>query len=170
MDLFNKAIDRLLSHEGGFTNDARDTGNWTSGKVGMGVCRGTKYGISAASFPDIDIANLTREEAKAIYRQRYWDAVSDVSDAVRFQMLDAGVNHGTWRAIKLLQKSIGATADGVWGPASAAKSAATDNNDILLSFLAHRLIFMTECRTWTTYAKGWARRIGVNLLYAAEDN
>jgi len=167
---FDTAIDRLLSHEGGFTADPRDPGNWTGGKCGKGELRGTKFGISAASFPDVDIVNLTRDEAAAIYRARYWEAVTGVSDAVRYQMLDAGVNHGTHRAIKLLQQAVGADPDGVWGPASAAAAARTDNNDILLRFLAHRLIFMTNCRVWPTYGRGWARRIGTNLLYAADDN
>jgi len=170
MSLFNKTIDRLLGNEGGFTDDPRDPGNWTGGKSGVGECKGTKFGISAASFPDVDIKNLTRPAAIALYRARYWEAVTDVSDAVRYQMLDASVNHGTHRAIKLLQKAIGSTPDGVWGPQSAAKAAATDNNDILLRFLGHRLIFMTDCHIWPTYGKGWSRRIGANLLFAAEDN
>jgi len=167
---FNIAIDRLLAHEGGFTLDANDPGNWTGGKVGKGRLKGTKFGISAASFPHVDIRNLTRGEAKGIYQRQYWDAVTGVSDAVRFQMLDAGVNHGTHRAIKFLQKAVGTKADGAWGPASERAAAAMDNNDILLRFLGHRLIFMTDITIWTTYGRGWARRIGTNLLYAAEDN
>ena len=168
--LFDKVIDRVLAHESGFTDDPRDPGNWTGGDVNSGELKGTKFGISAASLPDVDIRNLTREEAKDIYRHRYWDAVSDVSDAVRFQMLDAGVNHGTHRAIRLLQSAIGTRPDGLWGPASAAAARSMDNNDILLRFLGERLIFMTNCHIWETYGKGWARRIGTNLRFAAEDN
>jgi len=167
---FDKAIDRLLAHEGGFTDDPRDPGNWTGGRCGVGELKGTKFGISAASFPDVDIKNLTRAGAKELYRRRYWNAVQDVSDAVRYQMLDAGVNHGTHRAIKLLQKAVRVRPDGAWGPMSAAAAAAADNNDILLRFIGHRLIFMTNIDIWNTYSKGWARRIGTNLLYAADDN
>jgi len=167
---FDAAIDRLLSHEGGYTNDSRDPGNWTGGAIGVGKLKGTKFGVSAASFPDVDIRNLTREQAKKIYRRKFWEAVKDVSNAVRYQMLDAGVHHGTHRAIKLLQEAVGAKADGAWGPISASHAAATDNNDILLRFLAHRLIFMSDLRIWITYGRGWARRIGTNLLYAADDN
>jgi len=167
---FDTAIDRLLSHEGGFTIDADDPGNWTGGRLNVGELKGTNFGISAASFPDIDIRNLTREEAKEIYRRKYWNAVTDVSDAVRFQMLDAGVNHGTHRAITFLQRAVGVKPDGAWGPMSAAAASRMDNNDILLKFLGYRLIFMTDCNIWPTYGKGWARRIGTNLLYAADDN
>ena len=169
-DLFDKVIDRVLSHEGAFQNDAGDRGNWTTGRVGSGELNGTKFGISAASFPDIDILNLTREDAKAIYRRRYWDIVTGVSDAVRFQLLDAAINHGTHQAIRLLQLAVGTVSDGVWGKNSTAVAMVMDNNDILLRFLAHRLMFMTQINAWDVYGRGWARRIGTNLLYAAEDN
>ena len=170
MTAFDKYINRVLSHEGGFTTDPDDRGNWTSGRRGVGQLNGTKFGISCMSFPDLDIENLTREEAKDIYRRLYWDTVTQVSDAVRFQMLDAGINHGTHRAIMLLQKSVGSRADGKWGPLSELSASLTDNNDILLRFLAHRLRFMTDCKTWKQHGKGWARRISINLQHAAEDN
>ena len=38
IDRFPVFIDRLLSHEGGFTDDRRDPGNWTGGKVGVTSC------------------------------------------------------------------------------------------------------------------------------------
>ena len=40
---FDKAFDRLIGHEGGFTNDSRDAGNWTGGKVG-GIVTGKQIG------------------------------------------------------------------------------------------------------------------------------
>ena len=33
----------------------------------------TKYGISSRSYPAIDIASLTLEDAKAVYRLDFWD-------------------------------------------------------------------------------------------------
>lgn len=35
------------------THDANDPGNWTGGEIGKGECKGTNYGISAASYPDL---------------------------------------------------------------------------------------------------------------------
>ena len=61
---FDKAFDRLIGHEGGFTNDSRDAGNWTGGKVGVGKLVGTKFGLSAATYPTLDIKNITIVEAK----------------------------------------------------------------------------------------------------------
>ena len=33
----------------------------------------TNYGISKRSYPDVDIAQLTLDDAKTIYRRDYWD-------------------------------------------------------------------------------------------------
>ena len=48
----------LMVSEGGFTNDPNDRGNWTSGKIGVGELKGTKYGISAMAYPLEDIKNI----------------------------------------------------------------------------------------------------------------
>ena len=58
-DDFKKACDDLIDNwEGGYVFDPDDPG-------GM-----TKYGICARSYPSVDIKNLTRDQAVAIY---YWD-------------------------------------------------------------------------------------------------
>jgi lysozyme family protein len=56
----------IFAGEGGYTKNAKDPGNWTGGKVGKGILKGTKYGIAAASFPNLDIANLTKEQAAVV--------------------------------------------------------------------------------------------------------
>ena len=55
---FDKAFDRLIGHEGEFTNDPKDRGNWTTGVIGRGQLKGTKFGISAMTYPHLDIINL----------------------------------------------------------------------------------------------------------------
>jgi lysozyme family protein len=169
-DLFDTFIARVINTEGGYTDDPRDPGNWTGGKVNVGECKGTKFGIAAASFPHLDIANLTLEQAEEIYRQEYWENPAGVPKAALYQLLDAAVNHGTHAADKMLQRAVGVTDDGVWGPASAKAAEAMDPNDILLRFLSQRLRYMTGCSAWPTYGAGWANRIAENLVYGAEDN
>ena len=58
-DNFPPFIDRLLSHEGGYSSDRQDPGNWTGGQVGLGELKGTKFGIAANTFP-CDHLHLTR--------------------------------------------------------------------------------------------------------------
>ena len=40
-----------LAHEGGYSSNPKDPGNWTGGKVGAGKLLGTQKGIAAASYP-----------------------------------------------------------------------------------------------------------------------
>jgi len=86
---FDRAIDFVLKWEGGLTSD---TGGLT------------KYGISQKAYPDLDIANLTLEQAKAIYRKDYWDAIK--GDIFMWPenivLFNAAVNCGVSKALEWL--------------------------------------------------------------------
>jgi lysozyme family protein len=58
--IFNKLIGPLLNREGGYVNNPNDRGG------------ATKFGISQASYPSLNIATLTRPEAEKIYYNNYW--------------------------------------------------------------------------------------------------
>lgn len=172
MNNFNKAFDRIIGHEGGFTEDPKDRGNWTSGVCGVGECKGTKYGLAAMTYPTLDIRNLTLDQAKAIYKRDWWDklGMDKYPPALAYQMFDASINHGSGRAIQFVQKAVGTKADGIIGSKTLAAIDALDKNDLLLLFLAERLQYFTEVKTWKTYCTGWTIRVVQNLRYAAEDN
>ena len=166
---FDVAFDRLIGHEGSFTDDVDDDGNWTGGRKGRGELRGTKYGISAASYPSLDIRNLSIEAAKEIYRRDFWLAIPGLSAAMRFQWFDACVNHGAGNATRMLQRAVGVAADGQWGPVSQTRLAGYDETDVLMLFLAARLQFMTDLKKFDHFGRGWSRRIAENLRLAAAD-
>ena len=169
---FDLAFDRIFDNEGGYQNDPLDRGNWTLGVCGAGELLGTKYGLSAATYPHLHILSLSKADAKAIYKQDWWDelGMQHYPKALSYQLFDAAINHGAHRANKILQHAVGAKADGIVGPKTHAKIVTTEKNDLLMRFLAERLVFMTEVRTWNLYGKGWARRIAHNLIAASEDN
>ena len=56
MNNFDSAFTIILGSEGGYVNDPRDSGGET------------KYGIAKKFYPNLDIKNLTVEQAKAIYK------------------------------------------------------------------------------------------------------
>ena len=155
---FDTTFSRLIDSEGGYVNNPADPGGET------------KFGISKRSYPDVDIANLTLDQAKAIYLRDFWNPLGDAHPAIKFQCFDFAVNSGIQTAIRKLQLAVGVADDGHWGPKSAAALAAMDLNDVLMRFAAQRLLFMTSLSTWGEFGKGWARRIAKDLLYAAEDN
>lgn len=170
MITFNDAFDRLISHEGGYSDDPRDSGNWTGGAPGVGQLKGTKFGIAASSYGYLDIKNLTIEDAKAIYQRDFWDACGDAHPAIKFQLFDASVNHGRSNAIRFLQRAVKVADDGEWGVISQTALNQMDPNDVLLRFLAYRLKFWASLQKFDIYGRGWTNRGAENLLYAAEDN
>lgn len=114
---FEQCIELIGVHEGGYSSDRSDRGNWSSGKVGVGVFLGSKFGISGMSYPTLDIKNLTWDQAKAIYKRDFWDKyrIGDLAPSVRLFTFDSCINHGPSAGIKILQRSIGVKADGVVG-------------------------------------------------------
>lgn len=92
---FDEAFEIVLKKEGGYSDNPNDSGNWTSGKKDVGELKGTKYGISAATFPNIDIKNLTIDQAKQIYKNEYWNKnnISMFPENVRLFLFDSFVQH-----------------------------------------------------------------------------
>lgn len=103
------ALKTIFSNEGGFQNLRNDSGNWTGGKVGVGRLVGTKYGICAASYPKVDIPNLTLAEAARYYERDYWNPLrlGDVkSQWLATMFLDTAVNCGVGTAAILITRTI----------------------------------------------------------------
>ena len=169
MITFDQAFERLIGHEGGYDASPRDRGNWTSGTIGAGELKGTKYGIAAHVYPHLDIKNLTLDEARLIYLRDYW-MVIDAHSAMRFQVFDAAVNHGRGNAIRMLQRAVGVADDGRWGPVSQRALTGLSVDDQLMRFIAHRLLFWASLTSFDTFGRGWTRRGAQNLLFAASDN
>lgn len=157
---FDTFIDRVLSHEGGYVFDKRDPGGETN------------WGISKRSYPTLDIKRLTRAQAVEIYRRDFWLAqqCDKLPPAIAFQLLDAGINHGTGNAVRWLQAAAGASQDGAIGPLTLAAVRRADQNDLLLRFNAARLEFYASLSTFNAFGRGWVRRVASNLRHASGDN
>ncbi len=165
MSGFAFAFATVIGNEGGFTTDPSDPGNWTGGASGRGVLRGTKFGISAAAFPTLDIASLSLDQAQTIYRLRYWAPLcaGSMPPPLALLVFDAAVNGGVRRAALLVQETVGVIADGLIGPASLAaierRVAQADLEWLCAEFQARRLLFMTGLAEWHRFGPGWARRL-----------
>lgn len=169
--MFYKSFERVIGHEGGYTDDPNDRGNWTSGKVGEGELKGTKFGISAMSYPHLDIKNLTLDEAQTIYFNDFWvkNGIDQLPKAMQYQMFDASINHGFRNATKMLQRAVDVADDGIIGKNTMKAVGQYDQLNLVLLFNNERLKFYTGIRTWSQYGKGWARRVAGNLKLGSED-
>jgi lysozyme family protein len=113
MTTFDEIIEHVLKHEGGYVNDPTDLGGETN------------YGITKRFYPDVDIKNLTKEQAKEIYKRDYWDKnrVDELPEQLRHIFFDMCVNQGRGTAVKVLQRAANAKGaklkvDGGMGPAT----------------------------------------------------
>ena len=170
--MFDICFERVVLHEGAYQCNPGDRGNWTSGKVGFGELKGTNYGISAMTYPYLDIESLTVEQVKAIFFEDWWLALGleRFRPAMQYQLFDAAVQHGFARAARLLQRSVGVKADGVVGSKTLAAVKATPLNDLLMRFIAQRIDFYTRISTFSDYGRGWMRRMSQVLQLAADDH
>ena len=159
--IWPKAIELLGRNEGGYQCLKQDRGNWTSGKVGVGECKGTKYGICAMSYPQIDIKNLSWEEAMDIYHRDYWlkYKCNAIPDALSIAVFDYAVNSGGKQAIKDLQICLGVTADGMIGPQTLGACNSKPTRQVLNEYMLRRLDFMVTKCAWKTFGTGWGERI-----------
>ena len=172
MSSFETTFSRTIGHEGKFQANPKDRGNWTGGKEGVGELKGTKWGLAAMTYPHLDIANITLEQAKEIYFNVWWLKIKMDCwpNVMKYQMFDAAFNHGTGRANQFLQFAARVKDDGVIGPKTITAVNMTDPNDLVLRFLAKRLRYFTEVKTWAEFSRGWSLRVAQCLEYAAEDN
>ena len=163
---FDRAFTALIGNEGEFTNDLKDRGNWTSGKIGVGMLKGTKYGISAMSYPQIDIRMLSLENAKKIYYEEFWLKAhcDELPSSIRFDVFDMAVNSGVAATIKTLQKAIGALPDGIIGAKTRKLLSLYGDERLDKRLSAQRLLYICDIGTFPTFGKGWVRRVANNLL------
>jgi lysozyme family protein len=155
---FLKAFEYLMYHEGGYVNDKKDAGGETH------------YGISKRSYPNLDIKNLTRDQAKQIYFCDFWtkakcEQVNDDNLAIKF--FDLCVNTGISQAIKLIQRALrsaGQTVaeDGIIGSATLAAVNKADPTDLLAALKSesagyYRLIANAN-PSQQRFIEGWLNR------------
>ena len=146
---FNLAIPIVLKNEGGYVNNSADSGGET------------KYGISKASYPSVDIANLTVEEATAIYLRDFWIFGGIITQAVANKLFDAYVNE-RHAAIRIAQQIAGVDVDGAYGPHTEAAINKMDPYFFLDKFraalVAHYQAIVASHPNESVFLLGWLRR------------
>lgn len=163
MTPFEKALSFILRPdiEGTFSKDPDDDGNWTGGEKDKGELKGTKYGVSAASYPDLDIANLSVGDVTAIYRRDFWDRCrcDQFPSPIAIVLFDSAVNQGPSAAIRMLQQELGVKVDGVIGPKTISAAVSSDLKKILPFFVGARGWRYATTKNVQKNGRGWFRRL-----------
>jgi len=150
-DAFTKAMDLVFAREGGYVNDPDDPGGET------------KFGISRAAYPNLDIAGLTQDDARSIYREDYWEAAhcDELPQGIDLAVFDMAVNHGVGAAIRALQRAAGTREDAIFGPMTAAAVRSCVPHRLLVNFGAQRALDYAAIapEDLERFGYGWYRRL-----------
>lgn len=153
---FDVAVNLILDHEGGYVWDKADPGGETN------------WGISKRAYPNVDIKNLTKAEAKAIYKRDYWNKVR--GDSIPFPVavvaFDMAVNMGVSRSIKMLQSAVGTKQDGVFGDLTLASVMKESPSFIVERMTNSRIQYYADLPTFPRFKGGWIRRSVETLVFA----
>ena len=175
-DNFPSAIEVILDHEGGLTNDANDHGGITN--FGLTImwlndkADPMKYVGHPLPWTPDDIRNMTRDLAVQIYRECLWD-VNDYGqidhETVATKVFDMAVNHGEVRGEKFAQRAanqVGCqpplTEDGHLGPKSFIGINSVDPDALVHKMCDLQAGFYQQIvdhdPTQAKFLKGWLRR------------
>lgn len=149
---FETAFRLIVGEEGVLSMDPRDPGNWTggvaevrdrSGKVispGVGLLKGTKYGISAKAYPSLNIAAIDLPAAHTLYIHDYWSLIrgDDLPQALALILMDCAINQGVHAARDCLQLALEVAADGILGPVTMSAVKSADPRKLLIEVAARR--------------------------------
>lgn len=154
---YNKCLETILHHEGGYVNHPKDPG----GETNLGV---TKR-VYEEWGGDKDMKDLLVEDVAPIYKKNYWDKVKGDSlpDGLDLCVFDFGVNAGPGRSAKYLQNMIGTVADGGIGPNTLKKvDEYVDKHGLvntIVNFQSARQSYYEQLSTFETFGRGWTRRV-----------
>lgn len=162
---FDRAVEHVFKVEGGFSDHEDDAGGRTMYGITQKVFDEWRDSITQARG---DVASITIAEAREIYRERYWNKIrgNDLPEPVAMMVMDAAVNHGHVRAVKLLQRSLNGlgaspklTVDGIIGRRTLGALDGMNIGRVLDEYVVKRGLHYVTRPTFDVFGLGWARRL-----------
>ena len=154
---YDKCLETILHHEGGYVNHPKDPG----GETNLGVTKRVYLEHGGTK----DMKDLIVEDVAPIYKKGYWDKMKgdQLPSGLDLCVFDFGVNAGPGRSAKYLQTMIGTVADGGIGPNTLKKLGEyVEEHGIekcIEDFQGARQDYYEKLSTFATFGKGWTRRV-----------
>lgn len=154
---YTTILPKTLAHEGGWADHKDDPGGATMRGITIG--RYSQY--LRRKVTKAELRAIPEAHVQAIYREGYWDPIQGdhLPSGMDYTTFDASVNSGLGRGPKWLQRAVGVKADGDIGRETLAAARAADPAKVIVAANAYRLGFMKGLRIWSTFGKGWSRRV-----------
>ena len=153
---FQKCLEMLLHHEGGFVNHPQDPGGMTN----LGVTKAVYDKWIGRESTKTEMMDLKPDDVAPIYKKNYWDKVrgDDLPSGVDWCAFDWAVNSGSGRPAKAIQRAVGATPDGAIGPMTLHAVMNHEPQMIIENVFSQRQKFYESLRTFEHFGRGWTRR------------
>lgn len=163
---FDEAFDRTVPQGNAWIRDPKDPANWTGGHPGVGDLCGTRYGICAAKYPELDIEHLDEAQAREIYRRDVWDRCSCdlLPDWLRRPIFEVAFLAGTMVSIIWMQRAVGVTANGIVSACTVSAARSANPGATIARLSAYLLDDITDSYKWQTHGRDTVRRIAKALL------
>lgn len=157
-ETYEKALANVLRHEGGYTNHPADPGGPTN--FGITIYDYRLYIDKNGTAQDVK--NMSIEQAKTIYRSKYWDVCrcDDLPAGLDYTVFDLGVNSGVGRAGEFLRRALDLpTSPKIISNEVVAAVHKKPATDLIHAINTMRLSFLKRLKTWPTFGRGWSRRV-----------
>ena len=163
---FDKCLEMVLVHEGGYVNNKNDRGGMTN----LGVTRRVYEDWVDRPVSEQEMRDLTPDDVAPIYRKNYADRIhfDSLPSGVDWACLDWAINSGASRPAKAIQRAVGATTDGVIGPKTLQLVAEKDPKFIIDYVYTVRQAFYESLDDYKHFGRGWTRRNKETLHQALE--
>jgi lysozyme family protein len=176
MKTYQKCLSIILENEGGYCWISGDSG----GETYVGIAR--NYEKLWEGWKIIDkikkerkveklkynekVKEITIDIIDPIYRKKYWDKIKGddiciINPELALHVFDMGVNAGITTAIKLLQRCLGLTDDGIIGKMTLEGVKKANHDKLLKDYINRRKEYYIKIATGERekFLKGWLNRI-----------
>lgn len=127
----------------------------------------TNYGIIFPTYMHFnphgtysEFCNLNKESVAPIYKSLFWNAMQCdlLASGVDLMIFDFGVTSGADRSIKILQKALNVTQDGIIGYNTIKAISKSKASDLINKLKQEQLAFYQSLQAFKYFGRGWTNR------------
>ena len=161
---FENAVKKVIEMEGGYNDIKEDRGGATNYGISLNFLRANGEDIDGDGDIDwVDVKNLTEAEAIALYKEYFWNPLYDqLERAIAEKVFTVGVNMGARVGVKLLQRALNVSDDGIIGNITIAATKRVSVDKLLIHFvdvqMDYYISIVKRRPNQIKFLRGWKNR------------